>query len=56
MEVDYKKNFIGSNDPSFQYDKRVDFSANKKNDVTDSWDEDEDDYEEDFVNEFDDNY
>jgi len=38
MDKMYNQNFVGKNDPNFQYDKRVDFSKVKKVDA--SWDED----------------
>ena len=25
MDTDYNKNFVGKNNPNFQYDKRIDF-------------------------------
>ena len=38
MDLMYKKNFVSKNDPTFEYDKQVDFSKVKK--VEASWDDD----------------
>jgi len=30
MDTDYQKNFVGKNDPGFQYDKRKDYKSVQK--------------------------
>jgi hypothetical protein len=44
MDKMYNQNFVGKNDPNFQYDKQVDFSKVKKVDA--SWDEGQEDIQE----------
>lgn len=40
MEKIYEKNFVKPNDPSFVYDKRVEFKNNAGN-FAESWDDDD---------------
>jgi hypothetical protein len=53
MEKDFSKNVLKPGDKGFEYDKRVDFSSNMKDDDGDnSWDEggdDEDYFDDDFA-------
>lgn len=41
MEKKYEKNFIKQGDPSFVYDKRIDFTKKAAASVAESWDDDD---------------